>query len=771
MSSPRHTFRARRSRSALFVTLALLGLPSAAHAVVWQELGPAPLNDGFNLLTGRVSAVACNPIDPNRYFITGADGGVWRTTNGGTTWMPLRDQMPTTSMGALALDPTDPNVIYAGTGEANYAHHSRYGLGIFKSTDGGDTWTQLGESTFAGRCISRIVINPQNPQTVYVALARAGGFPALSAAKGHPSANGPVGVFRSDDGGTNWTQLAGGLPNQAATDLAFEPNNPNVLYAGIGHIFGATENGIYKSSDGGSTWNKLAGGLPTASVGRISLAVAPSQPSRVYTLITHSCDANGGNGGTLGAFRSDNSGTSWTALPQLGSVQSSYGWYLSVVTVQPTNANVVFMGGLDLYRSSNAGASWANTAPPHVDQHAAAWDASGRLVIGDDGGVHRTSDLGNNWIGFNDGLGIVQFYAGLSTHPTNTDYIIGGTQDNGSNRRSNATQDWLELFGGDGGWTQLDQMNTQRIFVEYQGSGNLYGSVDGGGSFNFTGSGISTADRNCFQPPYLINPTNSQRMLYGTHRVYRSTNGGSSWTALTGDLSGGNGAIRTLAMAPSDPNTVYAATTDGRVLRSSNGGTTFTLVATGVSGWQRTMRQIFVHPTDPLTVYLAVGAFGQSQVRRSTDGGQNWVALDATLPDVPVNTVAVDVRGVFPVIYAGADDGLYQSIDGGANWHTYGTGLPHVPVIDLRIEPTRRRLIAATQGRGMWSVPIAIPGDMNGDGAVDFGDINPFVLGLSDPVGYMQQYPQLDPNLSGDMNGDGVLNFADINGFVALLVG
>ncbi len=744
-----------------------VALAAPALAVDWVELGPAPISNGE--FTGRIAAIACSPTDGSRYLIASADGGVWRTTDGGSSWTPLTDPMPTSAMGALVLDPGNENIIYAGTGEANYANHSRYGLGLLKSTDGGATWSPLAASTFSGRCFSKVVVHPGNGQIVYAALARAGGFPALAAAKGHPGATGPVGVFRSDDGGATWAPLANGLPTQAATDLAMHPTNPSILYAAIGHIFGAAENGIYQSIDGGASWNKLAGGLPTSNVGRISIAIAPSQPARIYALITRAADASGGGASVLGAYRSDNDGQNWTSLP-LTNIQSSYGWYLSVVTVRPTDANVVLMGGVSFYRSINAGGTWSNVTPPHVDMHAAAWDAAGRLVVGDDGGVHRTADLGNNWVALNDGLGVIQFYAGLSTHPTSESYLLGGTQDNGSLRRTADGLAWTQLFGGDGGWTQIDPAAPLRLFVEYQGTGNLYRSLDGGGVFNYAGTGIVGTDRNCFLPPYLIDPTNSSRMLYATHRVYRSVDGGANWTSLSADLTGGGSAsVRTLAQAPSDANAVYAATSDGRLLHSSNGGASFTLAASGLPGWPRTTREVFVSPTDPLTVYLAGAGFGQPQVRRSTDGGQTWVELDGDLPDVPVNTVAVDVRGKFPVLYAGADDGLYCSVFDGTTWRRYGRGLPNSPVVDLRLEPTRRRMIAATQGRGAWSVPIAVPGDMNDDGLVNFDDINPFVLALASPATYREQYPQLDPDLSGDTNGDNQLNFDDINGFVALL--
>ncbi len=775
-----NTGRVARPRGLKPAALTCLALAAPTLAGIAQELGPAPVGDAYNAYTGRVSAVACSRTDPNRYYIAGADGGVWRTTDGGTTWTPLTDKMPTLSIGALALDPTNESTIYVGTGEANYANHSRYGLGLYKSTDGGNTWVQLGESTFGGRTFSRIIVHPQNPQRIYAALARAGGFPALAAAKGHPARDGPVGVFRSDDAGVTWTQLAGGLPNQAATDLALAPTNPSTLYAGIGHPFGALENGIYKSTDGGDTWTQLRGGLPwTPSyniTGRISVAVAPSDPNRLYALLARRCDAAGGGASTQGAYRSLNGGATWTPVG-LPSIQATYGWYLSFVTVRPTDPNVAFMAGLSLCRATD-GFSFNDVTPPHVDLHGVDWDAAGRLVVGDDGGVHRTDDLGNTWTSLNDGLGVIQFYAGLSTHPTDDSFLLGGMQDNGSGYRLPGSPVWTQVFDGDGGWTQLDQTNPLRFFVEYQGSGTVYRSQDGGASVNFCGSGINTSDRNCFEAPYLIDPTNSSRMLYATHRLYRSTDGGTGWSALSGDLTaGGSAAIRSVAFAPSDPNIVYVATNDGRILRSGDGGANFALIASGVSGWPRTTRELFVHPTDPNTVYLAVGYFGVPKIRRTTDGGQTWTALDANFPDVPVNTVAVDVRPRRPVIYAGADNGLYRSVDGGGTWHRYGAGLPNAAVVDLRLELARSRLVIGTQGRGAWTVPFGIPGDCNCDGVANAADIDAFVAALGQrPPPWTPAYGQARSGapapcaiLNADVNGDGQVTFTDIDPFVDVL--
>ncbi len=721
-----------QSRCACLGFLIAGAIASHARAQQWAALGPAPIS-GVQY-TGRVAVVACSPTDSNRYFIGAADGGVWRTGDGGLSWIPVTDSMPTTSIGAIAIDPTNSSVVYVGSGEANFANHSRYGLGIYKSVDGGDSWTLLAGPTFAGRCISKLVVDRINPQTVYASVTIAGGFPTMAAARGHPQAAGPLGVLKSADGGVTWAQLAGGLPGLSATDLAIDPVDTQTLYAAIGHIFGSADNGVYKTVNGGTTWTRLAGGLPTASLGRISLGVAPTNRMRVYALIANAADAAGNGASTLGAWRTDNGGTTWTSLP-VGSFQATYGWYLSYVSVQPTNADVVFVGGLNILRSTNAGVSWSNVTAPHVDNHGNAWDAAGRFVVGDDGGVHRTANLGTNWSPLNAGVGVIQFYAGFSTHPTDANVMIGGTQDNGTNRRSSAGT-WQQVFGGDGGWTQINQVNPLIVFAESQGTGSLGRSTDGGFSFGGSSSGIIGSDRNCFLPPYLVDPANPNRMLYATHRVYESINGGVTWAPISGDLTGGSGAIRALAIAPSDSDFVYAATNDGRVQMSTDGGHVFQLIAAGVPGWPRTTREIAVHPQIPTEVYLAVSNFGTDQVRRTTDGGQTWEPLDGDLPDVPVNTVAVEVRGAATVLYAGADDGVYRTVDGGATWTRLGCGLPRVPVIDMSVEPARNRVVIATQGRGAWMCPLTAPADWNMDLVVNSADffefLNSFFAGAAD---------------------------------------
>ncbi len=719
----------------------------------WEPWGPAPI--GGVEYTGRVAALAVSPTDPDRYFVGSADGGVWRTTDGGSTWTVLTDEMPTSAIGALALDPNDENTIYVGTGEANFAYHSRFGLGIYKSTDGGDSWQHLAESDFGGRCISRILVDPSNSSVVYAAVTRAGGFlPGGSAAKNHPNANDPVGVFKSTDGGVSWAQQTNGLPNLDATDLAMQPDDSLVLYAGIGNIFGDSLNGIYKTDDGGQSWTKLGGGLPTTNVGRISLAVAPSEPLRLYTAITQEATDTGGSAELRGVYRTDNGGTSWTQKT-ISNYMSTYGWYLNIVSVQPTNPDVVLVGGLTAHRSTNGGSSWSNITPPHVDMHAYAWDASGRLLAGDDGGVHRSLNLGNSWQALNSGLGIIQFYAGFSLHPTSDDVAFGGTQDNGTNKRTGPNS-WSHVFGGDGGYTAINPSNPNIVFCEYQGTGNLYRSTNGGSSFNYAGSGISGGDRNCFLPPFDIDPVNNNRMVYGTHRVYESTSGGTSWSTISGDLTATSyGAIHSIAIAPSVPQTIWVTTNDGNVQVTFNGGNQWNLVRQNLPGWIRSMRQVFVSPDNHLVAYLAGSAYGTEKVLRTQDGGQNWEVLDGNLPDIPANTVAVDTRPAVDVIYVGMEDGVYRSLDDGASWHRYVEGLPRTAVTDLRLDINRNRLLASTQGRGAWMVGLCAA-DLTGDGVVNIDDIFA-VLGLwgdcPDPC---------PPYCIGDFTEDCTVNIDDI---------
>jgi photosystem II stability/assembly factor-like uncharacterized protein len=678
----------------------------------WEELGPAPIG-GTQAYTGRVSAIGVSASNPELYYVGGADGGVWKSVDAGASWRPLTDHLPTTAIGAIAVDPTNDQVVYAGSGEANFANHSRYGLGLYKTTDGGENWDVLAADIFSGRSFSRIIIDPTNTNIIYAAITQAGGLPSfdfnIAAARGHGGAQLPLGVWKSLDGGNTWSQLTNGLPGDlSAADLIMDTANASILYAGIGHVFGDSRNGIYKSINGGSLWNKLGGGLPNTDVGRISLAATPANPNRIYASIVRACDSTGGGASTLSIYRSDDNGASWVSKYP-GSIHATYGWYLNVIIASPSNPDIAFVGGIYLYRTTNGGDSWTDVMGiQHVDFHALIFDAQERLLSGNDGGVYRSSDLGNQWTVLNNGLGIVQFYAGISVDANDPSTIYGGSQDNGTIKKIGTEKDdWIILLGGDGGYTGIKTDDSSIVFAEFQQTGNLYKSTNYGSNLFRSASGIDVNDPNCFVPPYEFDPNNPDYMYYATNRFYKSINTGDSWAVISNDLTGVNGAaVRGFAIAPSDSSVIYAGTNDGRILVSFDGGSNWELRLINIPGWPRIMRQFAVDPANHLNAFLAVSFFGVDQILMTQDGGINWISMDNNLIDIPVNTICLDPRYGLQVIYIGTDRGAFHSTDSGNTWELYGQGLPNCAVNDMKIDAVNNHLIIATQGRGMWMIDI-----------------------------------------------------------------
>jgi hypothetical protein len=684
-------------------------LPRLPHAV-WQELGPAPLG---NAHSGRINAIVVDPTNSDTVYVGAASGGVWKRQ--ANVWTPLTDNMPVMTIGALAMDPTNPSVLYAGSGDSRACSSCYYGVGLYKTTDGGQTWTILGGNTFGGRTFAKIVVAPNNPQIVFVAVMRAGGREFV-AGRNHPGMNGPVGIFRSQDGGANFTQLLSGLPNAQASDVVTAPGDPNTLYAAIGDPFVATDNGVFKSTNGGDSWTKLAGGLP-ASIGRTVLAVAPSRAQRVYAWIANAGGPNRDQATTRGLFKSDDAGVSWTEHNP-GAIHNTQGWYDHAMAVHPTLPDTVIVGGVNAVRTTNGGTSFTSATPPHVDQQFYAYAADGTLYAGDDGGIQRSTNNGSAWTSINGGLGVTQIYSGTSLHPTDQTFVLAGFQDNGSNLRSASS--WRSVLGADGGYTGLHPNQPTVMFVESQNAGNLYRSTNSGTSFSKVGTGISTSDRVAFLATYEINPSNPQEMLYASQRVWRSTNQGTSFTAISADVTtGGTERIRAIQIARSNPQTVYIATSDGRIQVSVDGGATFTPKLTGLPRVYLLSREIDIAAADDRVAVIGVSAFGTDQVRITRDRGDTWKTIDGNLPDIPVNTVEITQIQNVEMILIGTDQGVFYTCNEGQSWQRLGTGIPNVVVTDIRHDAVFQRVVATTFGRGMWTVaqPTAAECGVDGGGA------------------------------------------------------
>jgi photosystem II stability/assembly factor-like uncharacterized protein len=719
------------------------GIP--LNSFSWTPIGPAPIVNSLPIsgsiagnppLTGRITGIATDPTDPNTIYLAAAGGGVWKTTDGGQMWTPLTDDITAAGvpagvvdfMGAIAVAPSNPQVIYAGTGEASNSLDSYYGEGLLKSTDGGNTWTLLGNQFFNRRAISKIVVDPNDPNTVYVAVA----------AYATNGLAGDTGVWKSTDGGNTWTDTTAGISStDPYEDLVIDPADPNTLFTTIG-VFGEPTSGIYKTTDGGNTW-KLAGNAPSGStVGRTALAIAPSNPNTIYAAIA---DPN-----TFGLSKmlvSTDGGNTWNAT---GSMPPNYlggqGWYDTTLIVDPTDSQVVFAGGSfgsydpnlgfieQVEETTNGGNSWtditvdANGNGVHPDHHAMAFDAAGNLIDGNDGGIWRLNNTltSPTWQSLNTNLQITQF-TGIALDPGNPNLVLGGSQDNGTEKFTGSAQ-WTLVQIGDGGFVQIDPTNPNTMYhTFYRAPGStsfIERSDDGGVTWTDISNGISSGDNSAFYPPYVMDPENPDRLVLGTDNIYETTNQGGSWKLIAtvgsnGWNPGAGNVVTSLAIAPTNSNTIYATTGSGfpgvgtaDVWVTFNDGGTWTKI--DIPGAGDSFGQVQVDPNNNMIAYVVRDSFNNGvntgHVFKTTNGGQTWTDITGNLPDMPTDSIAIDDRQGFEALYVGTDAGVYASTNGGQTWSKFRAGLPNAQVRQLVLDTQDNILAAATHGRGAWEIAI-----------------------------------------------------------------
>ena len=661
--------------------------PGAAAARVgasdaWEPLGPEII-ESYTISTGRVSAVVLHPADVDVIFAGGAQGGVWRTEDAGVSWRPLTDRECSLAMGALALDPVDPDIVYAGTGEQHFSADSYYGCGILRSSDGGESWTRLGEGVFTGptggTTISRIVVDSAtagtlDATTVYAATAD--------------------GLFISTDSGSGWTKVLDGV----VTDVLVHAGDREVLFAALAE--GEEKTGhatLHRSGDGGLTWQEVDPGLGVLPW-RAQLAQSRSSPEILYL-------SAGETGGVVMA-RSSDGGDSWTRASAEG-VRCGQCWYNQSLAVHPTDPDVVYFGAVLLYRSVDGGETFSTIGRVdiHVDQHVLTVDARApdMLLVGNDGGVYRSPDRGDTWKSLNTNLSLTQFYAGVSIHPrAEAISVLAGTQDNGT-VQGDGDLSWPQVMGGDGGFTALDPRFDRR-WAETQWRGGTGGPrrSDDGGSFRFRGYGIDLGDDALFIPPLVMDPFDPDVLYFGTERLYRTVDGGERWE-LVAEAPGGK--ISAIAPSRSDARVVYFGTSESDVVVTRDGGGSWRTISGSLP--MRYVSDIAVHPHDPATAYAVFSGFGTGHVFVTRDYGTTWTDITGDLPDHPVNAVLLDPSELSR-IYIGTDLGVFSSQAGG-NWARLGEGLPMVAVFDLAVEPAAGVMVAATHGRGAFALPMAAP--------------------------------------------------------------
>lgn len=668
----------------------------------WRSIGPSVIRRGQVYgatatawdtapISGRITSIAYDPNDTDVVYAAAAQGGVWKSTDGGMNWQPKSDFAVSLATGCVTVDPSVTDAagrstrILVGTGEPNNSD-SYYGMGLLFSDDGGETWVARGTPTFTRDAFSTIAVDPSDNQHLYAAT--------------------DVGVYESTDEGVNWNQIEAGICHDLVVDWG-HAGGPELYVGRLGW-------GVRRSQDGGTTWTTLGGGLP-ASLGRVALAMSPTDASVLYAAFAN------GAGGITGIYKTTDGGGSWTATGSTpaGVGQSSYNLVLGV---SPASDDTVLFGEVHLWRTTNGGGAWTrvSTGSPgiHPDQHAIAFHpTNGNLVyVGNDGGVFYSTDGGVTWEHRNKDLATLQYY-GIFNHPEWDAVILGGTQDNGAQRYLGHPA-WEHSALGDGAFAAINSTtDTHRWYETRWFSFPCFRSDTAGaaGSWTAKQTGIST-NGNWFYPPLEMDPNDSAVLFCGYHRLFRTTNHANNWSAITGTLVDASTNITAIAVAPSDSDTVYVGMQDGKVFKVTfSGGSWSATDVTSAPLPAGQISDIAVHPTDADTVYVTTsnlifsegtGEFTNDHVFRSADGGTTWTSISTGLAQAnPVNTIALDPANP-DTLFIGADIGIFRSDDAGTSWSAWDEGLPNCSVQDLKFFAPLRLLRAATHGRSVWERPV-----------------------------------------------------------------
>ncbi len=658
-------------------------LTTRSETANWTHMGPDDTPVDINSPTwrrgsGRINCISFHPTNPNTFYVGAPSGGFWKTTDGGSSWTTTTDHLPSIGVSDIAVHPTDPDIIYIATGDGDA--RDTYSAGILKSTDGGNTWdnTVLDLNIQDQIIVRRLIINPNNPDILLAASSS--------------------GVLVTTNAGLNWDVRASGH----FKDIEFKPGDPNTVYAATYEYSGGAS--IYKSSNAGTNWTNI---YQIADANRIEMAVTADNPNRIYALVSNADDS-----GYLGMYRSDNNGSNWTEVhdntsmnllgwDSSGNDSGGQGWYDLACAADPNDADIVHVGGVNAWRSTNGGSSWSitghwygdNADYIHADHHTMDYHPiTGDIFSGNDGGLYKSSDNGNDWVDISDGLHILQIYRfGLSV--TNPNRLVTGAQDNGSMRYNNG--DWNSILGGDGMECLIDYTNDNILYAEYY-YGAIHRSTNGGQDFSNVQP--SAAGDGAWVTPFIIDPVDPETLYAGFSDVYKTTNRGNSWDAISSNLTGGVN-LQSLAISQSDPDVIYAATYDN-IYKTTNGGSSWSNVSGGLPS--NSITYITINPTDANMLWVTLSGFSDGEkVYVSDDGGNNWTNYSTGLPNVPANCIVYEI-GTNHAIYVGTDLGVFYRNAGMSEWISYNQGLPNVIVNELEIQYSVNKLRAATYGRGVW---------------------------------------------------------------------
>ncbi len=665
----------------------------SAYDESWSYLGPDNIG-------GRITDIEMPDDDLRTIYAGSASGGIFRSQDQGLSWRIIFDNQASLAIGDIDIYRQDPSIIYVGTGEANGGGGSLAydGAGVFKSSDAGQSWRSIGLEGVGS--IGQIKIHPTDPDIVYVA------------AMGRLFSSGPDrGVYRTRDGGQSWEQVLYVNDSVGAIDLAIHPTNPDRIWAATWERsrvpnnlrYGGDGSNIYRSDDGGDNWAVMDQGLPRLpeEKGRIALAVSQSDPERVYAFIARQ------DGNIQGYYESVDGGTSWDLLASDGVIDVPFMWWFGEIAVDPTDADRVFLAGLEIYERNPINGDWLQAFQgAHVDQHSIFIHPLDRdlVIIGNDGGVYISHDGGRNYVKPG-GLPNIQFYT-CEIDQSQPERVYGGTQDNGTLCSSGGgVNDWRAISGGDGMTVLVDPVDNLIIYTMSQ-NGFIRRSFDGGDNFITATRGLF--GRFNWNSPLEMDPSNSARLYFGGNILYESTFG-EEWIPISEDMSNGPyegnrtfGTITSISVSPLDPNIIYTGTDDGNVWVTLDRGSTWDIISQSLP--DRWVTSVEADHSVRSRVFVSYSGyrFGEDigHVYRSDDFGSSWTNINGDLPDLPVNDI--QLHPTRDEVYLATDLGVYYADHLGLEWRLLGQGMPRVPVTSLDHHDNLDFLIAATYGRSMY---------------------------------------------------------------------
>lgn len=685
------------------------------------DLSSAWLAEGPGNIGGRFNALAVSPTDQNIIYAGAANGGIFKTTDGGATWFPIFDDHAFLAIGDIELDPNDENTIFVGTGDKNFGGGSHLGNGVYKSTDAGATWSQLGLEETA--IITEIAIDPTNSNRIFVSTL------------GNTYEKTPDnrGVYRTTDGGVSWQNVLFISDSSGVIDMVMDPSNSNILYATgynrINQPFQAKVTGpdanIYKTVDGGDNWVELTTGLPAGEHSRIGLAISDVAPNTLYATYTDGISLD-----ILDIYKTTNGGTTWAPLNVHAgglptNAQGNFGWYFGEVYLNPYDNNQLMVPGVNMYKSQDGGSNWTQNVPDwwdytvHADKHAIVYLSATSYIIATDGGLYKTVNNGVTWTDI-ENIPATQLYH-IDVDKLNPGLYGGGAQDNGT-ISGNATvfNSWDRLYGGDGFRLKFLEDDPGGAYYETQNGGLTYQN-----SITFDVQDVSPpvfgADRVAWDMPYFVNEGTAE-LFVGTSEIQiMETAPYGSYYSISGDLTkvatgtyigdAKRHYITEIDQPLNNDNKLYVGTSDGKVWRGNRSGSVWSWTDISAGLPDRYCTAIRVSPNFNNTLYAGFSGYtvndGVSYLYKSTDDGATWVDISGNMPDITVNDILIAPGYADEYLFAALDGGVYFSEDSGVQWDYMGTGLPLATVTELEMDFDNKKLVAGTYSRSVWSYDVS----------------------------------------------------------------